>query len=181
MLLVAYCSRSNSIEIGDLGSKVKVIVSLYPFFLHNSLLSFLLWISAVLCPIKMKFSLSLRYALSRFVFEFDKIRMGDNVIVTSFKFSANNCLYFKFYWTYKLYSLLGFNVQLHKVHFWLEWKWHWHKLKVTDHKKWFSGHISQTITFTDIIPGTKAKNNKRYATCTFVEDKVGSQDWRFAS
>ena len=41
----------------------------------------------------MKFSLSLRYAIGRFVFKFDKIRMGDDVtivIVTSFKFSANN-------------------------------------------------------------------------------------------
>ena len=51
----------------------------------------------MLCPIKMKFSLSLRYSLGRFVFEFDKILMGDDVIVTSFKFSANNCPYFKFY------------------------------------------------------------------------------------
>ena len=38
-----------------------------------------------------------RYALGRFVFEFDKIRMGDDVIVTSFKFSVNNGPYFKFY------------------------------------------------------------------------------------
>ena len=35
----------------------------------------------------MKFSLSLRYALGRFVFEFDKIRIGDDVFVISFKFS----------------------------------------------------------------------------------------------
>ena len=33
----------------------------------------------------------------KFVSEFDKIRMGDDVIVTSFKFSANYCPYFKFY------------------------------------------------------------------------------------
>ena len=59
-------------------------------FLHDSLLTSLLTISALLCPIKMKFSLSLRYALGRFVFEFDKIRMGDDVIVTSFTFSASN-------------------------------------------------------------------------------------------
>ena len=41
--------------------------------------------------------MSLRYALNRFVFEFDKIRMGDDVIVTSSKFSVNNCPDFKFY------------------------------------------------------------------------------------
>ena len=35
----------------------------------------------------MKFSVSLRYVL-RFVFEFDKIQMGDDVIVASFRFSA---------------------------------------------------------------------------------------------
>ena len=34
--------------------------------------------------------LLIRYALGRFVFEFDKIRMSDDVIVTSFKFCANN-------------------------------------------------------------------------------------------
>ena len=35
--------------------------------------------------------MSLRYNLGRFVFKFHKIRMGDDVIMTSFKFSANNC------------------------------------------------------------------------------------------
>ena len=64
-LIVANCSSSNPIEIGDLGSKVKVTVTLHPFFLHNSLLISLLWILALLSPIKMKFSLSLRYALDR--------------------------------------------------------------------------------------------------------------------
>ena len=39
-----------------------------------------------------------------FVFEFDKIKMGDDVSVTSFKFPANNCLYFKCYLTYKLHT-----------------------------------------------------------------------------
>ena len=34
----------------------------------------------------MNFSLSLRYALGIFVFEFYKIRMDDDVIVTSFNF-----------------------------------------------------------------------------------------------
>ena len=45
----------------------------------------LLWTSTFLCPIKMKFRESLRYALGRFVFEFCKSRMDDDVIVTSFK------------------------------------------------------------------------------------------------
>ena len=50
-----YCSRSNPIEIGDLRSKVKVTVKWYLFFFHDSLLTSLLWISVLLCPIKMKF------------------------------------------------------------------------------------------------------------------------------
>ena len=31
-----------------------------------------------------------------------------------------------------------------------------------DEKKWTNGHISQTITLTDIIPGTKVQYNKRH-------------------
>ena len=73
-------------------------------FLHNSLLTYLLWISVLLCPINMKFSLLLKYALSRFVFKFHKNQTDDDVFVTSFKFSANNCPYLRFYWTYKLYT-----------------------------------------------------------------------------
>ena len=62
----------------------------------------------------MKFSLSLRYALDRFVFEFDKIGSDDDVIVTSFKFLqtifhiSNSIEPTNF--------ILGTNVQLHKVH-----------------------------------------------------------------
>ena len=47
--------------------------------------------------IKMKFGMLLRYTLSRFVFTFHKIRMVDDVNMTSFKFSTNNCPYLKFY------------------------------------------------------------------------------------
>ena len=43
-----------------------------------------------------EFQLLLRYAIGIFVFEFDKIRMGYDVIVTSFKSSVKNCPYFKF-------------------------------------------------------------------------------------
>ena len=62
----------------------------------------------------MKFILPLRYALGRFMFKFEKIRMGDDVIVTSFKFSAtilnisNSIEPTNF--------ILGTNVQLHKAH-----------------------------------------------------------------
>ena len=50
-----------------------------PIFLHNSLLTSLP-ISALLCLINMKFSMSLRYTLGRIVIKFHKIRMGDDVI-----------------------------------------------------------------------------------------------------
>ena len=67
------------------------------FFLHKSLLTSLSCISVLLCLIKIKFRMSLRYTLGRFVFKFHKIRMGDDVTMTSFKFSANNCPYLTFY------------------------------------------------------------------------------------
>ena len=69
------------------------------FFLHNSLLISLPCISALLSLIKMKFVMSPRYTLGRFVFKFHKNRIGDDVIMTPFKFSLNNCQYLKFYWT----------------------------------------------------------------------------------
>ena len=38
--------------------------------------------------------------------------------------------------------------------YWLEWKWPWHKLKITGEgqrsQKWINGHILQTISFTEI-------------------------------
>ena len=80
--MVAYRTGLNPIEIGHLWSKAKVTVTQYPF-LDNSLLTFQLWISALLCLIKMKFSMPPRYAYGRFVFEFLKNQMGDDVIVTS--------------------------------------------------------------------------------------------------
>ena len=64
----------DPIEIGEHGSKVKVTVTQYPFF-YNSLSTSLLYISALLCLIKLKFGMSLRYALWRFVLEFQKNRM----------------------------------------------------------------------------------------------------------
>ena len=77
--MVACRTCLDPIQIDDLLLKVKVSVTQYPFCHHNSLLTSLLWISVLLCPIKVKFDLSLRCALGRFVFEFDKIRMGDDV------------------------------------------------------------------------------------------------------
>ena len=44
-----------------------------------------------------EFYMSLRYTLGRFVFKFHKIRMGDDVIMMSFKFSPNSYPYLKFY------------------------------------------------------------------------------------
>ena len=38
----------------------------------------------------MKFGMSHGYTLGRFVFDFHKIQMGNDVIMTSFKFSLNN-------------------------------------------------------------------------------------------
>ena len=42
----------------------------YPYFLHNSLLTSLLCISAFLCSIKLKFNMLLRYDLSRLLIDF---------------------------------------------------------------------------------------------------------------
>ena len=57
--------------------------------------------------------MSLRYVLGRFVFEFGKIQMGDDVIVTSFKFSAKIVYISKSIEPTNF--ILGTNV-LHKVH-----------------------------------------------------------------
>ena len=80
--MVAYNTGSVTIEIGDLGSKVKVTVTQYPFFLYNSLLtSLLMYMSALLQLIELKFGMPLRYALHRSVFEFHKNQVDDDVIV----------------------------------------------------------------------------------------------------
>ena len=96
--MVIYRTDSGRIKVGDLWSKVKVTITLYSNILHNSLLISLPRISALLCPIKMKFGMSIRYALGRFAFEFDKEnRLGNDVIVTSFDISPNNCMYLNFF------------------------------------------------------------------------------------
>ena len=57
----------------------------------------------------MKFILSLRYALGSFVFEFDKIRMGDDVIVQHTIFHILNSIE-------PINFILGTDVQIHKLH-----------------------------------------------------------------
>ena len=63
-------------------------------FLHNFLLSSLLSISALFCPIDMKFGISLLNASGRFVFECHKNQTDDDFIVTSIRFSPLNCICF---------------------------------------------------------------------------------------
>ena len=60
------------------------------FFLHNSLLTSLLYISTFLSLIKLKSGLSLRYALFRFVVEFHKNQMGDDVTRRHLRFLHTN-------------------------------------------------------------------------------------------
>ena len=60
--MFAYRTGSDLIEIGDLGSKVKVTVTLNPFF-FMTFVNFPTCISALLCPIEMEFGMSVRYAL----------------------------------------------------------------------------------------------------------------------
>ena len=80
--MVAYRIGSDPIEIGDLGSKVKVTVTQIPFLIHNSLFTFLLCFSALLLLIKKKFGMPLRYALGRLAIDFHKNQIGDDVILT---------------------------------------------------------------------------------------------------
>ena len=67
------------------------------FFLHNSLLTFLIWISAILYSIKKKFGMPLTYNYGKFVYKFHKDQIGDDVIGMLSKFSPNDCPCFKFY------------------------------------------------------------------------------------
>ena len=58
-------------------------------FPQYSLLITLCWISALLCPIKVRIVMSLRYALA---IEFDKNRKGDYVTVTMHDFFTNELI-----------------------------------------------------------------------------------------
>ena len=57
--MVAYNTGSEPIEISDLGSKVKVTMAQNPFFLDNSSLTSLLYISALVFFINLKFGMPL--------------------------------------------------------------------------------------------------------------------------
>ena len=125
----------GSDPIGD-----KVTVMQYTFFLHNSLLTSRLWISALLCPIKRKFGMLFMYALSRLAFEFHKKWMVDDVLLTLFKFYPNNCQYLKFSWTYKLhtwyqYQHTAYLINKVKVTF-TDAKGHRWRSKITNKWKW---------------------------------------------
>ena len=64
---------------------------------------------------KMNFFKSLRYTLGRFVLKYKKNRMDDDVIVTSFKFSPNNCPYISNSFEHTNF-VLGINTQQHNFH-----------------------------------------------------------------
>ena len=71
-----YCTGSDSIEIGDLGSKVKVTVTQYPFFFIILYQQIPMYISALVCLIILKFGMPLKYALCISLIEFHKNQMG---------------------------------------------------------------------------------------------------------
>ena len=54
--------------------------------------------------------------------------MGNDVMVTPFKFSPYNCPYFKFYWTYKLHFWYKHSTTFNTLK---KCKWSWQMLKVT--------------------------------------------------
>ena len=97
-------------------SRLQWVSDAISIILQYSLLTSLLWISTLLCPIKMKFDVSLRYV--RFTFEFDKNQMGYDVAVTSFKFLQTIVDIFtkKYISIEPTNCILGTNIQHHKVH-----------------------------------------------------------------
>ena len=86
----------------------------YLNFLYNSLLTSLLCISVLLCPIKRKLVCHLDMPLVvNLCLNFINII---ELMMSLFK-SSSSCPYLKFYWTYKLHtSVPGTNKQQHKVH-----------------------------------------------------------------
>ena len=67
----------------------------FPTVYLSSLMS--VYISALLCLIKLNFGMPLWYVFCRIVLEFHKNQMMDDVMVTSYKFTSYKCPYFKFY------------------------------------------------------------------------------------
>ena len=102
----------------------------------------------------MKFVMSLRYTLGRFVFKFHKIRFGDDVIMTSLSFLqtivhiSNSIEPTNF--------VHGINTQQYTIHLILKMIV---TLTVTGEgqrsQKWSNEHISQTVILAYIIPSTK--------------------------
>ena len=102
--------------------------------------------------------MSLRYTLERFVFEFHKNRMGDDVIMTYLQTIVHISISNE-----SIHFVLGTNKQRHIVHLTIKMKvtltddeGHRRRSKVT--KKRTNDHISQIITL--IIPGTKVQRHK---------------------
>ena len=86
--------------------------------------------------------------------------------MTWFKFSLNNCRpYLRFYWTYKLRNWNQYTTikcpSYNNNESDLDGRWR-SQAKVKGNKKWTNRHMSQTITLTDIIPGTYVQYNKRW-------------------
>ena len=80
--------------------------------------------------------------------------------MTSFKFFSNNCPFLKIYWTYKLRTWNKYTT-IYNVHLLIKMNVTLTDMNVTDKgqksQKRTYGHMSQTITLADIIPGTKVQ------------------------
>ena len=159
--MAACCTGLDLIEISDLWSKVKVTMALYPFFLHNSLLTSIL--SALSCPIsRLKWNVvrCLDRPFGRFVFEFNKIRIGDDVIVTSIKFLQTIV-----HISNSLNIQTPYLVPMHNIHLMVKVtmtgdEGHTRRSKVT--KDELMVNILQIITLTYIITRTKIQYHKQY-------------------
>ena len=117
-------------------------------FFHDSLLTFLLKISALWCPIKIKFGMSLRYVLGRVVFELyksnglcrccDVLSYHHTIIHTLNSIEPTN-------------FILGTNIQQHEVHLMIKVKvtltdseGHRWRSKVIKNNKWT--HLPNNFT-----------------------------------
>ena len=122
--LGAYYTHSDPIEIGDLGSKVKVTVTQYPFCLHNSLLTSLLYISSLLCRINWNLILRLdmysNFMKIKWVMTswWRNLRFLHSIVNISISTEFTNFIF-------------GTNIQQHEIHLMTKCKWPWQKLKVT--------------------------------------------------
>ena len=127
--IAAYCIPSNPIEISDLGSKVMVTETQYPFFLHNSLslfycISQLPYVGSnwnLICRLDLLFVdlyvniIEIKYVMTswwcKLSFLYTNVHISNSIELTNF--------------------LFGTNIQQHKIHLWSKRKWPWQTLKVT--------------------------------------------------